>query len=226
MIDYNGGLVFLGDSFTWGQGLHYYYMIENHGWTQSDCKKFFDNRYRFEWLGFEADEYRRKYSFPYLVSNKLNKLMITPSFENGGDNKSILDILKCLKYFTTTNNVENIIIQFSTPTRNLNENEYKTVEHLIYTQIKKIDDECKRMNIKWIGFSWVPEFSIILKKYFPNNFTPIQYKNKEYHTITGNDENLKELFFPYDLKINDAHPNKLGHEIISKSIINKLKQIK
>ena len=75
MIDYNGGLVFLGDSFTWGQGLHYYYMIEKHGWTQSDCKKFFDNRYRFEWLGFEADEYRRKYSFPYLVSNKLNKLI-------------------------------------------------------------------------------------------------------------------------------------------------------
>ena len=30
-------ILFLGDSFTWGQGLQYYHLIENEGWDWKKC---------------------------------------------------------------------------------------------------------------------------------------------------------------------------------------------
>lgn len=110
-------ILFLGDSFTWGQGLHYYYKIENEGWNWDDCRTFLEKNNRFEGLGFAADEFRRSNSFPYLVGKELNISISTPRSENGGDNKVIFDILTSLHPLITNANIDYLIIQFSNPTR-------------------------------------------------------------------------------------------------------------
>ena len=228
MIKENGGILFLGDSFTWGQGLHYKYMMENHGWTELDCKNFFDEinegSARFEWMGFEADEYRRKHSYPYIVCKELNKMMINPISENGGDNWRMLDMLYNPFYVSNTN-VDYVVVQFSHPLRSYNRDisNYTSVDDLILDQVKKVDEECKVWNTKWLGISWLDEVSKVIKEKYPNNFVPILHKDKQFLSMDEKNHDIRDLLISYNSKINDSHPNHKGHEVMAKSIINKIK---
>ena len=225
MIDHTGSIVFLGDSFTWGQGLHYYYMMENHGWTESDCKKFFDSQDRFEWLGFEADEYRRRHSYPYIICKELNKMMVNPFFENGGDNKRIIETLELLHHplFMSSNNIDYIVVQFSSPLRQVNVSKYKSIDDLILEQVSKVDELCKSLNAKWFGISWLDEVSKIIKENYSDNFVPILHNDKEYLSMDEKNQEIEDLLIKHNSKVNDSHPNKKGHEVMAKSIINKIK---
>jgi len=221
-------ILFLGDSFTWGQGLHYYYMIENQGWSWDDCRDFLNTNNRFEKLGFYADEYRRTHSYPYIVSKQLNLPMVTPRFENGGDNRVSYDILKTsLPLIITNTNIDYLIVQFSAPLRSLdNKSDFldgMSIDEFMDYQIERIDDECNRQNIKWFGISWFKEIGDILKDKYPQNFIPIYYKNKEYESFDF-DKNieLRNLTIEHTQYIEDGHFNKEGHQVIANSIINKL----
>ena len=219
-------ILFLGDSFTWGQGLHYYYKIENDDWDWNDCKTFLKENNRFEWLGFEADEYRRQHSFPYLVSKELDEPMITPRFENGGDNYAIYQILDNLDLFVTNTNISKVIIQFSAPTRNLKleENSNLSIEKMIINQIDKINFKCRQLNLKWYGISWFKEMGEILHQNYLENHIPVLYKGKEFESFDFlNNLELKDLTIQYTQNIDDGHFNKEGHRIIAQSILNKIK---
>ena len=224
-------ILFLGDSFTWGQGLHYYYLIENEGWTWDTCRKFIGENQltRFEKLGFGADEFRRQNSFPYLVSKSLNLPMITPRFENGGDNYATYDILDNLHLFVTNTNVNKVVIQFSSPTRRIEDDvNYKkdSVENIIENQIYQIDMRCQQLNISWYGLSWFKEMGIILKQNYPDNFIPILYKGKEYESFDYQEHlSLIDLTIQYTENINDGHFNLEGHQVIANSILTKIKSI-
>ena len=219
-------ILFLGDSFTWGQGLHYYYKIENDDWDWNDCKTFLEENNRFEWLGFEADEYRRQHSFPYLVSKELDEPMVTPRFENGGDNYAIYQILDNLDLFVTNTNISKVIIQFSAPTRKLElkENSSMSIEKIIIDQIDKINFKCKQVNLKWYGISWFKEMGEILQQNYLENHIPVLYKGKEFESFDFvNNLELRDLTIQYTQNIDDGHFNKEGHRIIAQSILNKIK---
>jgi len=229
MIEPNGSIVFLGDSFTWGQGLQYYHLMLHHGWTESQCNELFDRccdgSFRFEFLGFEADEYRRKHSYPYIVCKELNKIMVNPIFENGGDNSRIIEFIELLPHplFISHNSVDYIVVQFSHPLRQVDISKYKSVNELVLEQVNKVNELCGRLNKKWFGISWIDETAKIIKENYPDNHVPILYKDKEYLSMDERNHDIKELLINYDTKINDSHPSKKGHEVMAKSIINKIK---
>jgi len=82
---------------------------------------------------------------------------------------------------------------------------------------------CERLNKKWFGISWIDETAKIIKENYPDNHVPILYKDKEYLSMDERNHDIKELLINYDTKINDSHPSKKGHEVMAKSIINKIK---
>ena len=57
-------IVFLGDSFTWGQGLQYIHLVEKKGWSWEDCSKIIPPNLNLDWFVFYEDEYRKQNSFP------------------------------------------------------------------------------------------------------------------------------------------------------------------
>jgi hypothetical protein len=218
-------ILFLGDSFTWGQGLQYYYLTEYSGWSWEDCDKFFQKNTRFEWLGFEEDEFRRKNGFPYLVSKEINLPFQTPRMENGSDNKVSYDILKNIHDACTTNNIQFIVVQFSAPSRSiLNDTEPKfdTMDEQIEHQVQRIADLLSSYNVDWLGISWMEEIGKILKEKYPQNFVPVKYKGFYYQSFDFMiHSELKELTIKFTKNITDEHFNLLGHKIISQSILEK-----
>jgi lysophospholipase L1-like esterase len=224
-------ILFLGDSFTWGQGLHYYYMIENHGWTWDDCREYLKTVNHFERLGFEADEFRRTNNFSYLVGKYFNQPVITPRFENGGDNFEIYKTIQNLELFVSNTNIDYVIIQFSAPGRSLtqggDENPYETVERFIEYEVDRIAQELNHKNLKWFGISWFPEHAKVMKEKYKDNFIPILYKGNEFDCFEFQSEHLpmRDLTIQFTQNIDDGHFNLEGHQILAESIINKINSL-
>jgi len=225
-------ILFLGDSFTWGQGLQYYHLIENEGWDWKKCSNFLESRERFENLGYGADEYRRINSFPNLVCKELNCRPIIPQQENGGDNSRIIDILEQIHLFVTSNVLDCIIVQFSIPSL-INDTRYQqfnNIDEIIISEIERINEFSNKNNIPWFGFSWTKEVGSILETQYKENYIPIQYDNKEwnYFNIEHHPPSFpfKKLVIAGNKKIKDFHPNLEGHKVIKNSIINKLTRVR
>ena len=231
-------ILFLGDSFTWGQGLHYYHLIENEGWDWEKCSNFFESKERFETLGYEADEYRRINSFPNLVCKELNCRAIVPQQENGGDNDRIIGILEQIPLFVTQNSIDCIIVQFSIPSRIHDIERYKqfnSINEIIISQVERINHLSNEMNqtdgIPWFGFTWTREVGIILETHYKENYIPIQYDNKEWNHFNvepriWESTSFQKLVIAGNEKIKDYHPNLEGHKGIKNSIINKLTRVR
>ena len=223
-------ILFIGDSFTWGQGLQYYYLTKHKGWTWEDCESFNDGTKRFEWLGFNEDEFRKTHSFPYLVSKELNVPFQVARFENGGDNYVSYEILKNLYPYCTSETLDFVVVQFSSPSRSIihgSEPKLNTIEEQIELQVSRISNFCNDFNIKWLGISWQEEIGDLLKNKYYENYIPIKYNNHEYSFFDCNTNmSLRNLFIQHTENIDDGHFNLKGHEVIAKSIIYKIKSRK
>lgn len=218
-------IVFLGDSFTWGQGLQYIHLTEEKGWTWEACSKIIPPNLNLEWLGFDEDEYRKKNSFPHLVSKKLDLPYVVGRFENGGDNQTIFQMLENMLPFCTHNNIFCLVIQFSDASRSLHR-EYNEsiggIDEQIENQVKRISEFCNMNNIPWIGVSWQTDIGNILKEKYPNNYIPIIYNETEYTNFSKHHIDLAELLLTHNYPIKDEHFNLKGHEVISDMIYNKI----
>lgn len=232
-------ILFIGDSFTWGQGLQYYHLVQNQEWCKKNCDDFLCDTNRFEYLGFEADEFRRKHSFPYLVSKELDTSFQTPRFENGGNNIDNRKLIHTIGNNITKGNISLIVFQFSCPTRQIHHdvipnNPHPTIDEKIYYQVESIDNLCKEMGVPWLGFSWMPEIGDILKNDYTKNYIPVFFNNQEYSNFyaANGDSTIRNYFiqwndglidFTLGDSIQDGHFNLLGHKSISNSIIKKIK---
>ena len=218
-------IVFLGDSFTWGQGLQYIYLTEHKGWTWEECSKIIPPNLNLEWLGSDEDEYRKKNAFPYLVSKRLDLPYVVGRFENGGDNQTIFQMIENMMPFCTTNNIFCLVIQFSDASRSL-QHEYDeslgSIDEQIENQVKRISEHCNKNNIDWVGVSWQPEIGNILKEKYSKNYIPINYNGIEYTNFSTRHIGLSELFLTYSYPIDDEHFNLDGHKVIAESILNKI----
>ena len=218
-------IVFLGDSFTWGQGLQYIHLTEKKGWTWEECAKIVPPNLNLEWLGFDEDEYRKKNAFPYLVAKEFNLPFQVTRFENGGDNTTTLQSLQNMMSFCTPNNIFCFVIQFSDASRSLS-NEYDpiegSIERQIENQIIRIDRQCKFLDVPWVGISWQPEIGDILKEKYPYNYIPIIHNGIEYTNFSTRHSGLADLFLTDNYPIKDDHFNLYGHKLIADLIINKM----
>jgi hypothetical protein len=178
-----------------------------------------------EWLGSDEDEYRKQNSFAYLVSKRLDLPYVVGRFENGGDNQTIFQMIENMMPFCTPNNIFCFVIQFSDASRSL-AHEYNpldgSIEKQIENQIIRIDNQCKLLDVPWIGVSWQPEIGNILKEKYSKNYIPINYNGIEYTNFSTRHIGLSELFLTHSYPIDDEHFNLDGHKVIAESILNKI----
>jgi hypothetical protein len=101
-------IVFLGDSFTWGEGLELY--CDTPKWKN---ERFIENEWDQLLLKQDTDaiKFRENNRYPTLISNELNKNIIVDK-DNGG---SLLAFIKLAEssLYNPHNNIETIIIQMS-----------------------------------------------------------------------------------------------------------------
>ena len=117
----------------------------------------------------------------------------------------------------------------------LNDN---TINKIIDKQIDSILDEVYTfgVGIKWFGLSWRNDLGLRLKQNYPNNFIPIYLNDKEYVSLedTVVDEHSEFNTWHYKDKNNlrlsdtidgvkDTHLSSIGHEVVAKSILRKIK---
>lgn len=227
-------IVFLGDSFTWGQGLQIPYWIKN-GKTIEECNRLMPPKFPSETYDYHADEYRKKHHFPNLVAKHFNKSYST-KWGNGGSNEDIVFHILNMGKMLDINGVDFIVIQFTEIGRDqelskllsepllkeINKSADEVIDEYIKEQIHFIDNFCRNTLKKpWYAFSWRKEHGEILKKYYPNNFIPIIYGDNHFN----NQEELMQ--YPVTLgstipNCQDAHLNEFGNEIIANSIISKI----
>ena len=225
-------IVFLGDSFTWGQGLAFERWINEDGKTPEYCNQFFPTyNHPHEKFSYKDDEYRKRYHFPALVSMHFDKPYVT-KWGNGGNNIQIVEMIKSMKsHFGSSiqDVIDFFIIQFTDFSRDIVGN--REFHEEIRFQIKEVNDSLKSLSDgpgslfkkNWYGFSWRSDIGEVLKNEYSENYIPLIYKNIEY---TSFDELLKldnlSLNLKYNNKLQDEHFSLEGHEIITNSIIKKL----
>ena len=234
-------IVFLGDSFTWGQGLPIEKWIQTDNLSIKECNKFSPPEYSCESYNYEDDNYRKQNHFPNLVAKHFNKSYVT-KFGNGGNNKNIVDILQNLdSHFVDDRGIDFFVFQFTDFLRDpyfdfaqdiiheqgdsykFENNLNKLFEDYIRTQLHHIDDLIQRRNSKWIGFSWREDFGKVLKQYYPNNYIPLIHNNKSYNNFGKLvDDDLKLKLSGKWVGLEDGHLNSDGHRVIANCIINKI----
>jgi len=230
-------ILFLGDSFTWGQGLPIEKWLKE-GKTVEECNRLMPPTHPSELYNYEDDNYRKQNHFPNLVAKHFNK-SYTTKFGNGGTNKDIIDIIQNIGSHCDGNGVDFYVIQFTEISRDLDLHDISgklfedTVlkkgvdeffEDYIKEQIKIIDNNIsKAYNKKWFGFSWRDDFGKILEENFPKNYIPIDYNNKSYNNFEELRYKKRELILSNKHNgIIDDHLNSEGHQVIADSIIKKI----
>lgn len=221
-------IIFLGDSFTWGQGLYSKKWI-NEGKSIEYCNEHLPPTFSHENISYSDDEYRRTHHFPNLVVKYYDRSYFTKS-KNGGSNKDILNITSQIYSISTMESTNLVVIQFTEFLRDLN---YKIPNEFIDVE-KFIEDECKsqisnifesliRNNVSnFIFFSWRNDIGKILKNDYNKYYTPLYYKNKEYICFADMLKENPELELAGDLGVSDGHLSEIGHQVIADSIIKKV----
>lgn len=215
-------ILFLGDSFTWGQGLEWESLILDKKWKVTDVDKLIPPHGNCESLPIDLYDYRIKHHFPRLVSEHFNESYHIGRFGNGGSNGNIYHILNNIEEFIYPENLKLIIIQFTHSSRHvkINENNIDSIHHQdvleFKTAIKRVRD--KYPLIKFVCLSWLPELGEEIRNVFGDEYI-----------ITFNINNKKEYGFEKlisnnltlnsNIGVQDNHFNSKGHKLISDSII-------
>ena len=217
-------IVFLGDSFTWGQGLQIPYWLEQ-GKSVGEINKLMPPKFPSEQYDYEADELRKKQHFPNLVSKYFNKSYCT-KWGNGGSNQDILEIIKNMGNQMDTSGIDYFVIQFTEFTRDSNlDNLSPNTSFEQYKEeiVKEIDKTIKNYyNKHWFGLSWRKDFGNILELKYPKNHIPIEFKNKVYPHFESLLTDRHNLCLSETTEVSDGHFNSNGHQVLADSIIKKI----
>ena len=218
------GVLGLGCSYTWGEGLYYYSDIE-------DSKNLLSEYHMFEQSKIRKPHilYKNKHSFTNLVSQNFNTWSHIGA-GNGGDNvftfKQRITTLFQKDVFDISD-FGLIIIQITDPTRNLN---YSPAEQLEY-----IDHYCNHwesMGVKCVTLSWFGEIPSLdeYKNAFKHRHVPLVYRGETYDCfdpilrLDDTDITIASDFNKKGLQKNDLHFNLKGHRLIADLIIKKLEE--
>ena len=227
-------IVFLGDSFTFGQGLQIPHWLEQ-GKSIDEINESMPPKVPSETYDYNSDKIRQIHHFPNLVSKHFNKSYVT-KFGNGGSNENIISILNNLGEHMDLNGIDFIVIQFTELFRNhqTQERYYDkinsgvsadvAVRSIVKEVLHQVSEEIKNIpaDFKWFGLSWKSEIGNYLKHQYPDNFIPIHYGEEEFVSFDSIMENHYNLTLGSKYGVHDLHLTSEGHQIIADSIIKKI----
>jgi lysophospholipase L1-like esterase len=120
-------ILFLGDSFTWGQGL-YFEKWKSEGINILEWQEKYGeiHDYPHEHLDYESHQYRRKHHFPALVAKHYDK-NYDVKWGNGGSNWDLIHQANMIPVLSPQyrNSVDLVVVQLTDWTRNDNRILYK-----------------------------------------------------------------------------------------------------
>lgn len=226
-------IIFLGDSFTWGQGLYYKKWLES-GKTIEFCEKNLPPKFSHENISYIDDEYRREKHFPNLVSKHFNRSYYSKP-GNGGNNRDLYHIANEISKYAPSDAIDLVVVEFTEFLRDLN---YKIPPEIGETlfddwvydnckkQIHRVFDSLSRNAVKNIVmFSWREDIGKILHNEYKDFIVPLIYNDIEYQSFDKMLEENQELVIAGDLNISDGHFSERGHEVIAKCIIDKVNSL-
>lgn len=217
-------ILFLGDSFTWGQGLYFYKWKYENRILPNEVGGMFPSHSDF--ITEDDLKYKDELSFTGLVSAYYNLEPIKRKTNGGSNTEIILDMLPLLDLYN--NSIEKLVFQFTTISRyqfrdlNIREsNDIKLPFDILYEERKYnffnyVDNIIKYFsnlyNFEYCYMDWLGDFYM----FSPNKF--VKYNKTNYYFDKFLDE------YKIDLDINgnriiDKHLNKDGQSILSSSII-------
>lgn len=243
-------IVFLGDSFTWGQGLYFENWIKTK--SPEEISKFKPEYVYHETFSFQDQEYRKNQRFPHLVAKHYNTPYLVPTITNGGGNYDIYYDLKKLRLPKKIPYL--FVIQLTEFTRKLSkaystdmDSWYVDSHQLMideYLKLKSNDDmkileeklKKEQINlfvsyinklkqewnseIDFIFCNWLTNYSQYCSDDIKDKFVKFDYDGKVYDSFQ------KILNSDYSLantlNIFDKHLNSKGHEFVANSIIKKI----
>jgi len=231
------GVLGIGCSFMWGEGLYYYTNLNNtpklkpmHGFDGTDM------------LSESHIKFKDKHRFLQLVSDNYEMWNISNTGNGGSNVRNIQDYID--SYLTKSTPIrlsdfDLIVYQFTSPDRDFI-NQKKTEEGWVTGDPMPIEEQIEFVNseitkwesigIKVITFSWYPEFPNhpLYQKYFKDRHVNIEIdgeiQNSFEHFLKNNKYGItiSSDFSSIGMQVNDIHFNLKGHRCIANSIIKKL----
>lgn len=237
-------IVFIGDSFTWGQGLYLDYWIEN---KPEIFEKFYtntiENETHLQWIdqqefvGKEEMIIKDNLSFTNIVGESLGRKVYKKKY-NGGSITSNRQLLENFYKLESEKRDVILIFQFTSLGRedfgiitNDEYNRYSSLLHRpdnvvrgilkdrIYAIYKSIDSIVynleSRLGWRCYYLDWLGDFSEFDEK---NRFIGINDKTSFFQLVTNNPIKIKykdKIFYDY-------HLNKDGNMILADSILKKI----
>ena len=219
------GVLGIGCSYTWGEGLYYYSDLDNLPFKE---KHEFDPHTVTPAMMLYKDNHK----FIKLVADYLNTWWWT-NRGNGGTNESAIKFYLedefTNKDLFKINDFQLIVFQFTHVGRSI----FDGID--METQIKMVDEKLKEFEnsgVKVITFCWDEEIpnSDIYKQLFKNRHIDITIDGEfkpGFDYFVWNDKfniTIQSDFLSKGYQKNDLHFNLKGHRIIADLIINKLKK--
>ena len=215
-------ILFAGDSFTWGQGLEWEYLIQNEGYTIDKINTLIPPKYACERLPIHLQDYREKNRWPRLVAEYFNTNYDTLRCGNGGSNGDIYKFLDNFQHIIHPENVDLIVIQFTHSGRDLPPNFLGPTESIFINEvnvaksvIQNIEKKYPHINI--VTLSWLPEIGKLVEKEL----------GEKYVIKLDGDYGFENWISTRNLNctyegMRDSHFNLEGHRELSKYVITHL----
>jgi len=232
------GVLGLGCSFMWGEGLYFYSNLFN----TPAMKKYhqFDGTHV---LSESHIRFKNKNRFLRIVADEFGMWDIS-NVGNGGSNvRNIRDYAENVlnkNMLTKPADIGLVIYQFTASDRDF-VNERRDENGWLIGDPMSIEDQIEFVNksikkwesngIKVVTLSWYPDFPNhpLYNEYFKYNHVDIEVDGdiqNSFEYFLWKDEyniTISSDFKKYELQINDIHFNPKGHRCIANSIIKKLK---
>ena len=223
------GILGVGCSYTWGEGLYFYSELDNLPFSE---EHYFD----YDNMTPSMLLYKDRFKYTQLVADYLNTWCWT-NCRNGGSILGTINDFACKEFINNDkfkySDFKLLIYQFTEHYRDSHNG--MSESELIEFQINSVDDLCsdfEKAGIKVITLSWfdtIPQHPTYLSK-FKNRHLDIEFDNivkSGFDFILRNDEynmTIQSDFYKKGFQKNDLHFNKKGHRLIADLIIDKLKE--
>jgi len=218
-------ILFLGDSFTWGQGLEWDVLIER-GWTKEEINDVVPPKHHNEHLPIELNDYREKNRWARLVAEHFDIGYDLGRYTNGGTNGNLYRIINGLHDTILTDNVKLIVLQFTHSGRHTPLT-LENVDKLFKEDIDRATQTIKQLHknfpyIKIVTLSWLPELGKLMEDAMGEKYV-VKF-NSDNKTSYGFEDlaQIYNIYHQYGIK--DYHLTKEGNEIVARNVIQHIEK--
>ncbi len=221
-------ILFLGDSFTWGQGLYFYKWKDENKQLPNDVGGMFPSHS--DYIDDEDLIYKDSLSFTNLVASHYDLIPIKREKNGGSNTEIIFDMLPMIDLYN--NSIQKLVFQFTSISRyqfrdlNLREEDSNVssfnqlFEERRYNFFNYVDSIIKYFsklyNFDYCYMDWLGDFHM----FSPNQFVKFKIENNTFNYFGKFLNDYKIDLDVSGKRIVDLHLNKPAQTILSTSIIN------